>query len=278
MTFKMKYTWREDFIQKGTLRRSGIKMPSVRFVVVHDTGAQYSTAKNNVDYYKRTANEKAASAQVFIDDKEIVFCMPVVNNPEKAWHVLYNVKKDNAIFGDDANDVAIGVELCYFPNDYTRTLEAYRKYVWFNAWLAYNFKLNPYTSFIGHHLLDPDRKVDPMNALKILKKSYAQLLVDIVNEYMECVAVAEKPVNVIPVKPASIKEENKMTQPIYKPTAKDILNDTLIVLRRLESKEKDGIDAKWRLQLLNGELTESDAIGLLYTALKRGLIQGDIKE
>lgn len=271
MTFKMKYTWREDFIQKGTLRRSGIKNNGIRFITLHDTGSQYSTAKNNVDFYKRTANSQAASAQVFIDDKEIVFCIPL---DEKAWHCLYNVKKDNALYGDDANDVAIGVELCYFPNDYARTLEAYRKYVWFNAWLAYNFKLNPYTSFIGHHLLDPDRKVDPMNALKVLKKSYAQLLVDIVNEYMECVAV-EKPVT---VKPASIKEENKLTQPIYKPTAKEILNDTLIVLRRLESKEKDGIDAKWRLQLLNGELTESDAIGLLYTALKRGLIQGDIKE
>lgn len=273
----MKYPTREDLLPKGTLRRSGIKMNSVRFVTLHDTGNPNSTAKGNVGYYSRSANEQSASAQVFIDDKEILICIPVEKNPEKAWHVLYNVTTDNAIYGDDANDIAIGVELCYFPNDYARTLEAYKKYVWYNAWLAYNFKLNPYTSFIGHHLLDPKRKTDPNNALKVLGKTYTQLLVDIVNEYMECVAV-ERPVNIAP--PLTIKEEIKLAekQPIYKPSNNVILNDTATVLRRLENHEKDGLDAKWRLQLLNGELTESDAIGLIYTALKRGLIQGNKKE
>lgn len=274
MTFKMKYPTREDLLPKGTKRRNGKKNDGIRFVVTHDTGSPNSTAKNNVDYYRRTTNQEYASAQIFIDDKEIVMCVPL---SEKCYHVIYNVTTDNAIFGDDANDIAIGVELCYFPNDYTRTLEAYRKYVWYCAWLAYNFKLNPYTSFIGHHLLDPKRKTDPNNALKVLGKTYTQLLVDIVNEYMECVAV-ERPVKISA--PLTIKEEIKLAekQPIYTPSNNVILNDTAVVLRRLENHEKDGLDAKWRLQLLNGELTESDAIGLIYTALKRGLIQGNKEE
>ena len=274
MSFKMKYPVRQDLLPKGTKRRSGDKNNGIRFITLHDVGNAYSTAKGNVDYYRRSANEQYASAQIFIDDKEIVMCIPT---SEIAYHVIYNVTTDNKIFGDDANDVAIGVELCYFPNDYARTLEAYRKYVWYNAYLAYQFKLNPYTSFIGHHLLDPKRKVDPNNALKVLKKTYTQLLVDIVKEYMECVSVA-RPVSIAP--PLTLKEEIKLAekQPIYKPSNNVILNDTAVVLRRLENHEKDGLDAKWRLQLLNGELTESDAIGLIYTALKRGLIQGNKKE
>lgn len=79
------------------------------------------------------------------------------------------------------------------------------------------------------------------------------------------------------VKTASKPELKKEEVKLYQPSHKEFLNDTLIVLRRLEKKEKDAIDPQWRQKLINGELTDSDAIGLLYTAFKRGLIQGDMK-
>lgn len=271
MTFKMKYKTRNDLMPKGTKRRSGTKNLGVKFITLHDTGNPNSTAQGNVNYYKNSANSQSASAHVFIDEKEILICAPL---NEKCWHVLYNITTDNMIYGDDANDIAIGVELCYFPKDKARTLEAYKKYVWFNAWLAYEYKLNPHTSFIGHNMLDPKRKVDPMNALNVLGKTYKQLLQDIVDEYIECITV-DKPVTI--AKLPLTKEELELENPLYKPSNATLINDTITVLRRLEAKENEPLSEAWRLKAANGELTESDAIALLYTAIKRGHIQGEQK-
>jgi len=143
-----------------------------------------STAYGNVNYYINSANEVSASAHEFIDDKHIVMCIPVYTNPENAWHVMYGKETDNKMFGDDANDVAIGLELCYFT-DKNRTLEAYKKYIWLAAYNCYYFDMN-IGAFVGHFILDPERKVDPMSALKIINKTYNDLLNDIKNEYYSC--------------------------------------------------------------------------------------------
>lgn len=261
MTFKMKYTVKNDFlpiVKKG--RRQGIKNLGVKFGTLHDTGNPDSTAHGNVNYYKNSS-QVLASAHVFVDDEDIIICIPL---DEKAWHVLYDVTLDNELFFDDANDISIGIELSYFPNDKKRTEEAYKKYVWFSAWLAYNFKFDP-KNFIGHNKLDPNRKVDPMNALNILGKTYNQLLSDIVKEYEGCIQE---------VKVATIKEKEAiiMDKHIFSPSNKALLNSTVNLLRRLESKE-NGIDPKWRLQLLNGELTIDDVLGLIIVALERELIK-----
>ncbi len=51
--------------------------PGVRFIVAHDTGNPGSTAANNVSYYERSRNDQSASAHIFVDDKEILECIPV---------------------------------------------------------------------------------------------------------------------------------------------------------------------------------------------------------
>lgn len=152
-------------------RRSGIKNLGVKFIVAHDTGNVNSTAKNNVDFYKRTATQDSASAHIFVDDIESVTCVPL---DEKAWHVLYNVPTDNQLFGDDANDIAIGVELCYF-DDKERSKKAYENYVQVLGELCKKYNINPKTHMIGHETLDPRRKTDPTNALKRIGKTYQDL-------------------------------------------------------------------------------------------------------
>jgi N-acetylmuramoyl-L-alanine amidase len=116
---------------------------------------------------------------------------------------------------------------------------------------------------------------------KAFQKEVAQELARAVCRYFGVPYIAEKSPESIskptPIVVSVVKEEIKLSEKLYKPSNDVILNDTATVLRRLENHEKDGLDAKWRLQLLNGELTESDAIGLIYTALRRGLIQGDGK-
>lgn len=169
-----------DYIKPKTKRRSGAKLKALKFIVAHDTGNPNSTARNNVDYYKNSCNEMSASAHVFIDDKETIECIPL---NEKAWHVRYDVKTDNAMFGFDANDYAIGVELCYFPKDIARSTKAYNTYVKYIADLLKANNLDPRIHVVGHYTLDPARKTDPVNAFKFIKKTWGNFIDDLTKEF-----------------------------------------------------------------------------------------------
>lgn len=186
MTFHMKYPVTPRYLTAPSKRRSGIKMAgAVRFVVAHDTGNEGSTAANNVAYYERSRDEISASAHIFVDDKAILECVPALTaEPEKAWHVRYDVQMDDKLYGRQANDAAIGVEYCFGSN--IDADEAYRRYVWVIAYICFKFQLNPATSVTGHFILDPARKTDPVTGLARSRRTYDQLLADIVAEYQEC--------------------------------------------------------------------------------------------
>lgn len=185
MGFKQKYTIEKSYLPSGTKRRLGTKMPRVSFVVAHDTGNPTSTAMQNVTYYKNSCNADYASAHIFVDDKHIIECIPALTGtPEKAWHVMYNPTQDNIMFGSDADDTAIGVELCYGKNINFKT--AYKRYTWVLAYICYKFGINPATHLTGHEFLDPTRKTDPTNALKTGDVTFKQLVKDVVKVYNEC--------------------------------------------------------------------------------------------
>lgn len=173
-----------QLIQKGSKRRGGARIQKVGFFVDHDTGNGGSTAQNNVDYYCRECNPKySASAHAFIDDKGVIICIPChKNDAEKAWHVLYDKPLDNKLHGDDANDIAIGLELCFFPGDKARTQKAYDNYIEFAAMLCKEHGVAP-GKRSAHSELDPGRKVDPGSALKFIGKTYADMKKDIVKKY-----------------------------------------------------------------------------------------------
>ena len=185
MSFRIKYEIIPDYIKINTKRRSGRKINEVKFAVIHDSGNPKSTSRNNVDYFKRTANEQSVSAHIFVDNKNIIECVPALTDkPEKAWHVLYDKPKDNQLFGADANDAAIGIEYCYGNN--INADEAYKKLIWVCAYCAYYFNLNVEKCFTGHFILDPGRKTDPKSGLAYSGRKYEQLLIDIKNEYYNC--------------------------------------------------------------------------------------------
>ncbi|HYE60225.1 MAG TPA: peptidoglycan recognition family protein [Candidatus Kapabacteria bacterium] len=186
MSFTQKYTITPRYLTPNTKRRSGLPISRVKFVVAHDTGNPGSTAAGNVSYYEQSRNQMSASAHLFVDDKEIVECIPALtgDRPEKAWHVLYNLPKDNNMYGVDANDGAIAVEYCY--GGAINADEAYRRYVWVLAYLCYVFTLDPKTSIVGHYILDPDRRSDPKSGLAHSGRTYEQLLRDVVAEYAAC--------------------------------------------------------------------------------------------
>jgi N-acetylmuramoyl-L-alanine amidase len=68
------------------------------------------------------------------------------------------------------------------------------------------------------------------------------------------------------------EEEDIMAQP-FQPSVQAIRDSVNIVLRRFEQKDP-ALAATWRQRYNNGELTISDAVGLLYVAIERGYIQG----
>lgn len=225
-------------------------MPYVGFIVSHDTGNDGSTAMGNVGYYERSCNEVEASAHVFVDDKDIIECIPVTfHKPEKAWHVLYNRTEDNVRFGDDANDIAIGVELCYSDKKGSiDNSEAYKRYVWYHAYLCYKFELDPRAEIVGHNELDPDRKADPFkNALMVMGISKERFIDDVVNELNECTEVEED-------EPMTKEEKQAFDE------LKTVVDSQALLINQLQDKArmkeipswaKDAVDAAVKAELID---------------------------
>ncbi|HEX5149925.1 MAG TPA: N-acetylmuramoyl-L-alanine amidase [Parafilimonas sp.] len=192
-SFNEKFVIIPHYIPKPSKRRHGTAIGKVRFVVAHDTGNPGATALNHAKHYTNTPDLKSVSAHLFVDDKEIRECVPALTAPpEKAWHVLYGVPKDNELFGVNANDAAIGVEYCYGDN--IDADKAYAKYVWVLAKICFQFQLDPSKDIVGHFFLDPARRNDPVNALALSRRTYDQLLRDVVTEYNECTGNVMPPV------------------------------------------------------------------------------------
>jgi len=159
--------------------------PAVKFIVAHDTGNPNGTANGNVQYYERSRNDISASAHLFVDDREIIECVPALTGPpEKAWHVLYGAPADNSLYGFVANDTAIGLEYCYGTK--INPDEAYIRYVWVMAFTCEKFSLDPRKAIVGHFFLDPLRKTDPVTGLAQSRRTYEQLLRDVVAEFTAC--------------------------------------------------------------------------------------------
>ena len=117
----------------------------------------------------------------------IIECVPVlVTSPEKAWHVLYSTDEQKKLYNWYANDAAIGVEYCYGEN--INADEAYKRYIWVLAYIAYRFKLKLPDCITGHFILDPARKTDPKSGLAVSGRTYEQLLIDVKNEYNNSVS------------------------------------------------------------------------------------------
>lgn len=219
MAFKMKYPIKQILLTAPSSRRSGLKANQIRFLVAHDTGNEGSTARANVNYYERSRNEMSASAHIFVDNLEIIECIPAFKNAEKAWHVRYDVTSDNSRYGREANDASIGVELCYGCEINTR--EAYKRYVWVLAYLCDVYGLDPAHDICGHFELDPKRKTDPVNALKTINKNMEDLILDIRYEIEICRLGDEPIMEEIIKRIEALEEKNNMECPSWARAATD---------------------------------------------------------
>jgi len=171
-----------DLIRKNTKRRPFNSLKKVFFLVAHDVGVSGSTARNNVDFFKRTANDEYASAHFFVDDAEAIMCIPTFEEAEEAYHVRRGVTYDNNTYGIDSIDGAIGVELCYFAGEQDRTKLAYKNYVSLLVDLIIYHNITE-KDIVPHFQLDPTRRTDCNNALKYIGKDFNDLMEDVKMEY-----------------------------------------------------------------------------------------------
>ncbi len=162
-----------------SLRRSGLRLNGLtpKFIVCHDTGNDGSSASGNVDYYIKSANDMQASAHAFVDDKGVIECIPAL---EKAWHVVYGSTVDNKMFGFDANDEALAVELCFSTKGFFDSKIAYANYVEYIKGLCAKYALDPRTKLVAHGTLDPARRTDPFTAFATIGKTWQNFIDDVV--------------------------------------------------------------------------------------------------
>ncbi|WP_199689933.1 MULTISPECIES: peptidoglycan recognition family protein [Clostridia] len=156
--------------------RPRLKNLGVQFLVAHETANNNADADAHYNYFQSITFE--ASAHTFIDDTKILEIIPPY---EKAWHVQYKTPKDNQLYGDDANDIAIGIELCR-TGDFNK---AYDRYVWYHAYLCKKFGLNPKKDIVAHQTLDPSRRSDPQSWLEPNGISWAEFIADVYEYYLK---------------------------------------------------------------------------------------------
>jgi N-acetylmuramoyl-L-alanine amidase len=226
------YEITRDYIKFGKAR-SGKQIDKVKFIVAHDTGNEGSTAYQNRKYFND--HQPAASAHTFIDDKYILEIIPIY---EKAWHVHYQKPYDNRLFGDDANDAAIGVELCWGGK--INFQEAYKRYVWYHAYLCDAFNLDPRKHIVGHYQLDPERRTDPINAFKRYGVTWEKFINDVVKVFED-------------------EFSNKKTKTIDR--EEQVKSETVVNVIRLGDKGKHVKDIQEKLILLGFPLPRYGADG-----------------
>lgn len=169
-------------LEVATKKRSGIIMKAVKFLVAHDTDWINADAMKIYYDWKKQINIKHGGTHLIVDDVRVLEVIPAITTEikEKAWHVIYDTEKDNEKFGDDANDIAIGVELCIF-SDKNRSKRAYINYVRLFAYLCKKFSIDPRTKITGHENLQ-DNKRDPSFAFGRIDKDFSMFIQDIENE------------------------------------------------------------------------------------------------
>ncbi|MFO3720188.1 N-acetylmuramoyl-L-alanine amidase [Staphylococcus felis] len=237
-----------DLLPLGT-RRTGqpLTTKKPKFAVIHDTGNKNSTAQQNVNYYKNSANISwayVASAHIFIDDKECIVCIPVT---EKAWHVLYDTPIDNNWYGFDANDAAFGIEGCYF-DDKVRTQKSLDNCARVMAYLCKFWGIDYKTQVPGHQDIQSD-KIDPGNMLEAAGYSRNVANFDkIVAKYIN--GVKTPILNAVTSKSKKPAGSKPVEKPVQKPKAEMTQQDALKYALSLKGKYID-FDLRFAYQCMD---------------------------
>ncbi|WP_050816548.1 peptidoglycan recognition protein family protein [Brevibacillus laterosporus] len=142
--------------------------------------------------------------------------------------------------------------------------EAYKRYVWYIAYLCYLYNLLPQKHIVGHCDLDPKRKLDPTkNAFKKINITWNQFIQDVVKQYQLCSAKSNKADEVI-AKPIGEDEENLKLAEWQFVMLAQALNDL--------TKKGYLTDNTWVEKAKSKKLTQSELSFIMTMVLQRKLI------
>lgn len=118
--------------------------------------------------------------------------------------MLYYASTDNLWYGDDTNDIAVGVEACYF-SDKERSRKSFDNACKIAVFICKEYGINPRNQMPGHYQIQAD-KIVPKSVLEACGYSKDMSVVDkYVLKYLDGVAKESKP---------------KESKPAPKPTSK----------------------------------------------------------
>jgi N-acetylmuramoyl-L-alanine amidase len=248
-------------IRKNEYSRSGDSLVRLQAIVVHYTANPGGGAEMHYRYFNNL-NGRYAGAHIFVDRNKALEIIPLGEvayhaNERKAGPLLSALKASTSYYpGGNANLLTVGIEMCVekdgsiHPDTIERTRLVIKKLQ------AEHEQLRDTKNRVIRHY-----DVTGKNCPAPFVASQAKW-----DAFLESV---DKSVTVAAVEPKTSEGVEYM-----EPSNQSIKDSVSIVLSRLERKE-NGISSKWREDFLAGKLTTSDAIGLIYVALERGLIQGE---
>lgn len=220
---------------------------SVKKIVIHWTANYGGTALNHYNYFNNL-KDRYASAHFFVDKNEALCIIPL---KEVAYHAndrtcqIPELKASAPYYrGGNANLTTIGIEMCV-EKDGSLHPDMIKRTEDITAELCKRYNLDPITDVVRH--------------FDVTKKSCPSPWIS-------------NPLEFIRFKENVSNKLKGVEDKLYQPNSKALLDSTEHVIKMLMEGEK-GINKVWLDRFKDGKLTESEAIGLIYVAIQRGLLK-----
>lgn len=243
----MVYTIVNKFIPESKYKLKAPHVMDPQYITIHNT-ANDATALNEIAYMTR--NDNATSYHVAVDDIHAVQAIPFNRN---AWHC-----------GDgqgNGNRKSIGVEICYSKSGGDKYKKAEENAI---EYVAHVLKQKGWGIDRVKWHRDWSGKNCPH---RIFAEGRAQSVKDRIVAKLKELDSPSKPVASTPP-----KKEDTIMSDTFKPTSHAIDKAIQDVLYRQARRDDNAISDDWRKKYVSGELSVSDAIGLLFVMVDRGQI------
>jgi N-acetylmuramoyl-L-alanine amidase len=138
--------WIEKIIPVNKYSRPGLKLYSVKKIVMHYTANPGASAYNHYLYFKNL-KDRYASAHIFVDKTEAYQIIPL---NEVAYHANDGSYRGVEELKPNANFRSIGVELC-IEKDGTFHPETIKRAAQIVAYLCEKYQLDPINDVVRHY-------------------------------------------------------------------------------------------------------------------------------
>ena len=144
---------KQDLLTINKYSRPGSRLLSVRKLVIHYVANAGTTAKQNRNFFemRKTGKHGYGSAHYFVDDTEIIQCIP---DNEIAYHVGAAKYTDYGLsISSYPNARTIGIEFCHPDETGKPNYATYKRLVELCKKLCCRYKLDPMNDITTHNAI-----------------------------------------------------------------------------------------------------------------------------